>query len=97
MHPTAKRVSFCLACNRIKQRKGPGRAYDQGEYRRNRQILLKNAIICAGCGGTSTAKDPFTVDHIVPLSGGGSNALGNLQVMHRSCNSRKGKKPNENG
>jgi len=93
MHPTQKRVSFCVSCNKIKQRKGPGRAYNQGEYRRNRQILLKNAIICAGCGGIPTAGDPFTVDHIVPLARGGSNALANLQVLHRSCNSRKGSKP----
>ena len=43
-HPSAAVRSFCRSCQRIKQKKGPGRAYNQGEYRRNRQILLKNAI-----------------------------------------------------
>jgi len=90
--PTEKRRSFCIKCNKIKQRKGPGRAYDLGEYRQNRQILLKNAIICTGCRGPGTAADPLTVDHIVPLSKGGSNSLANLQVLHRSCNSSKGAK-----
>jgi len=92
MHATPQRVSFCVRCNKLKQRKGPGRAYDQGEYRRNRQLLLKNVIYCVECRGLGTLNDPLTVDHIVPLSAGGSNALANLQVMHRSCNSRKGKK-----
>ena len=92
MHPTRTRISFCMRCNKIKQRKGPGRAYDQGEYRRNRQLLLSNALYCVECGGLPGIKDPFTVDHILPLSKGGTNVLANLQVMHRSCNSRKGAK-----
>lgn len=91
-HPTATVRSFCRSCQRIKQRKGPGRAYNQGEYRRNRQILLKNAINCNGCGGIGTVGDPLTVDHKVPLSKGGTNDLANLQVLHRSCNSSKGSK-----
>jgi hypothetical protein len=92
MHPTAKRISFCVSCNKIKQRKGPGRAYNQGEYRRNRQILLKNALFCVECRAVGRPGDPLTVDHIVPLSKGGTNTLANLQVLHRSCNSRKGAK-----
>ena len=89
-HPTLSVRSFCRVCQRIKQRKGPGRAYNQGEYRRNRQILLKNAIYCVECRGVGLPEDPLTVDHIVPLSKGGTNDLANLQVLHRSCNSRKG-------
>ena len=92
MHATPRRVSFCVSCNKIKQRKGPGRAYDQGEYRRNREILLKNVINCVECRAPGTHEDPLTVDHIVPISKGGGNSLANLQVLHRSCNSRKGKK-----
>mgnify|MGYP002621032842 FL=1 len=91
-HPSAAVRSFCRSCQRIKQKKGPGRAYNQGEYRRNRQILLKNAIYCAECRGLGVPGDPLTVDHIVPLSKGGTNDLANLQVLHRSCNSSKGAK-----
>lgn len=40
-------------------------------------------------------KDPNhkeTIDHIVPLLRGGSNQLGNLRLVCKSCNSRKGTK-----
>ena len=43
---------------------------------------------CARCG----EKKKLTVDHVVPLSKGGSNYIDNIQPLCSSCNSSKGAK-----
>jgi len=40
---------------------------------------------CANCG----AGNPLTKDHIIPLSLGGTDYIGNIQPLCRNCNSRK--------
>jgi 5-methylcytosine-specific restriction endonuclease McrA len=47
---------------------------------------------CRVCGKELT-KDTVTIDHIVPVSRGGTNDIENLQPMCHSCNSRKGNRP----
>ena len=42
---------------------------------------------CQHCG---TSDKKLTVDHIVPLTKGGSNYIGNIQPLCRSCNAKKG-------
>lgn len=44
--------------------------------------------VCLRCGKA----EKLTVDHVVPLSKGGSNSIDNLQPLCRSCNTAKGQK-----
>jgi 5-methylcytosine-specific restriction endonuclease McrA len=37
---------------------------------------------CLRCGST----EPLTVDHVIPLSLGGSNAIDNIQPLCEGCN-----------
>jgi 5-methylcytosine-specific restriction endonuclease McrA len=41
---------------------------------------------CLRCGSSEN----ITVDHVVPLSLGGSNAIGNIQPLCEGCNGEKG-------
>ncbi len=47
--------------------------------------------ICKGCGTQldREVSHEVTIDHIVPQKCNGTNAITNLQVLCRSCNSRK--------
>lgn len=38
------------------------------------------------------AREEFTLDHVVPVSRGGTHTANNVKVAHRSCNGRKAAK-----
>jgi 5-methylcytosine-specific restriction endonuclease McrA len=50
------------------------------------QLIARDGERCRRCG----RMDDLTIDHIIPISAGGSDDLRNLQILCRPCNSRKG-------
>ena len=50
------------------------------------QVYARDGLRCVVCGST----DRLTIDHIVPVSKGGTNDIDNLQSMCQPCNSSKG-------
>lgn len=69
---------------------------EQGLYKKNRALLRKTAERCAICGGVFDRELKYphplsiSIDHIVPVTKGGSSRLNNLQAVHLVCNTRKG-------
>jgi len=51
-------------------------------------LLKKQKGLCACCGQDLFSS--FNVDHIIPLSRGGTNKLSNLQLLTWRCNQLKG-------
>lgn len=49
------------------------------------ELCIKHGNICVCCG----EEKKMTIDHIVPLSKGGSNSIDNIQPLCLSCNSKK--------
>lgn len=76
----------CPACARANR---PARAATRhtgnSSYRRLRARVLKANPACAYCGRPATE-----VDHIVPVSQGGTNTIHNLAPACTACNRRKG-------
>ena len=54
--------------------------------RKRLNVYARDRYRCVTCG----SQDDLTLDHIHPVSKGGSNEPSNLQTMCRVCNSRKG-------
>jgi len=50
-----------------------------------KKVFERDKHTCRYCGATNRLE----IDHIIPLSRGGSNELDNLQILCRYCNSRK--------
>lgn len=54
-------------------------------------IFHRDGYECAECGAT----EQLTVDHIIPISKGGTETLENLRTLCKSCNSKKGDRLDE--
>ena len=64
-------------------------------YFKNNPPSTNGTYTCKACGRELDKNDSdLTIDHIVPRKYGGTNAVINLQVLCRSCNSKKKAKIN---
>ncbi|HSN23714.1 MAG TPA: HNH endonuclease signature motif containing protein [Methylomicrobium sp.] len=62
---------------------GNGGSYTRSEWRRLCDYYEHRCVCCGG------KFHRLTVDHVIPLSKGGSNYIRNIQPLCRSCNSKK--------
>lgn len=56
-----------------------------------KQLLEKQQAKCIYCGENISGR-LYTIEHLTPLSRGGSNDVENIALACRSCNARKGDK-----
>lgn len=62
---------------------------DVGEgrwYAIRAKVFQRDGRVCAYCGDRD---GPHEIDHVVPLSRGGTSSMGNLAVACRTCNASK--------
>lgn len=65
-----------------------------GTNTRHHRKALSGISVCGICLLPFSTTDRVNVDHILPLSLGGSNDVANVQLTHVKCNRRKGNKTN---
>ena len=64
-------------------------------YLQNKHVLFgRQEGLCGGCKVLFPFRN-FTIDHVVPQSRGGTDHLGNLQLLCGACNSLKGDRTQE--
>jgi 5-methylcytosine-specific restriction protein A len=64
------------------------RGYD-GRWRKIRAMVLARRPLCVECERHGVVRVATEVDHIIPLSKGGTHATDNLQPLCKTCHSRK--------
>ncbi|QKQ77901.1 HNH endonuclease [Nostoc sp. TCL240-02] len=57
-------------------------------YRR-KLLIERYGYQCFWCG-CDLAPETLTIDHLIPLSKGGSNKLNNLRTACKGCNNKRG-------
>jgi len=55
-------------------------------YRLKGRVISEKGIKCRSCGAIDIKNE---LDHITPLSKGGTNELENLQILCQACHKRK--------
>ena len=58
-------------------------------WQKLRKYVLLHQPVCKGFDGEHCGRAAQEVDHILPLSEGGTNDLDNLQGLCKSCHSKK--------
>ena len=63
----------------------------QAETRRAliQELIVRDGHHCYLCVDDFTDDDPLTIEHVLPLSRGGTWDMPNLKLAHKSCNQRK--------
>ena len=91
--PQGKQRSYCQVHQpKDKRHRVHNKAYDDAEYRRNREIIKKQQRFCVWCGTPGTSSNKLQVDHIIPLSRSGTHKLENLRILCQNCHKlRQGK------
>ena len=81
-HPANRRAS---AHKRLARIRGCVGAFTASEWT---ALIVSYSCTCLCCG----QRKVLTPDHVISLSKGGSNDIGNIQPLCRKCNERKGVK-----
>lgn len=78
-------------CNK-QMRRDKVEAREAFTYEYKLKIAKKTDGVCSHCGKKIEVGGQFTVDHVIPISQGGTNDYDNLTPLCRDCNQEKGDK-----
>ena len=62
----------------------------KADRREIKRELWQKSKLCGICGKQLPSREASTIDHIMPISLGGTDEISNLQLAHSKCNNVKG-------
>ena len=96
----------CLDCRKVQFReRDAGRGNHKAKSRREivkagetikfDDLLMRDGPLCQICGDhmdwqTGRHRERVSLDHIMPISKGGSHTMNNVRLVHMGCNSKRG-------
>lgn len=71
-------------------KEGETRVYQTSVWKKKRQIVINRAMgLCESCDKEGRITPGVEVDHIVPVSRGGTDEISNLQLLCVPCHRKK--------
>ncbi len=99
----------CLDCRKAQRAQSDaGRGSHKAKQRREvikagekitfNDLLVRDGPLCQICGNymdwhAGRYRSRVSLDHIIPISQGGTHTMDNVRLVHLSCNSRKSNRP----
>lgn len=99
----------CMSCRKADYaQRDAGRGNHKAKLRRDvvkagekitfNDLLVRDGPLCQICGEymdwqTGRYRSRVSLDHIIPISQGGTHTMDNVRMVHLSCNSRKSDRP----
>lgn len=74
----------------------PSKLGSKDRRRRVQALIERDGLACCFCGkpikpdAPANAREALSIEHVIPRSEGGPNALENLKLAHRGCNNDRG-------
>lgn len=60
--------------------------------KKQKHLIRKKNCVCYLCGQLILKINELSIDHVTPISKGGSDEISNLKATHKKCNSDKNDK-----
>lgn len=93
MREIKQRIKRDRAAAKRRERHRPKtNAEKRGSYQRRKEMKIELYELCQQCAycGWQMTYEESTLDHVIPLSKGGSNTIENIVLACRPCNEFKG-------